>query len=118
MKAMSVSRRIQKLLIIVALYAGILLFFAATDPLHLPLPLLIVPFLLTYLAIYLPLRWWWRYKHPEGGKDRRHMLMAAVIAAYPTLILILGSLNQLTLRDALLLAVLSAGGTFYVSRLT
>lgn len=118
MKSMTTSR-IQKIISLAVLYGALALFFMLTDPLHLPLPLLIVPYVLIFLGMYWPLRWWFRSRRPlDGGKDRRHSLMAAVLAAYLPLLLILGSLNQLTLRDAVLLAVLTVGGTFYVGRLS
>lgn len=108
--------QVQKLIMLLGLWISLPAFLLLTNPQTLALPLLIVPFLL--LASLL-------YKTAEIAmsvlfKDltrKRVRTMAVVIALLPTLLLVLASIRQLTVRDTGIVIGLLAVLTFYMRRI-
>lgn len=92
---------------------AVLLF--TTNPQRLPIVLLPLPFVLIGAALFMSVSMFVRRFWPRVAR-RKRLFYAAVIAGVPTFLLVLGSINQLTWRDAVLLAVLLVSLTFYASR--
>ncbi len=87
----------------------------STDPSRIPSVLLITPFLLIFtilvLLVMVVLRW-------QGLSMLRSLRLAIMSAVLPTLVLVLQTLGQLTIRDLLTIAALFAITYFYLSRIT
>jgi len=95
------------LLILVAL-------LCTTQPDRLPSAVLIVPFALMFvvLALVIALAIGWRH----GGITSKHIRAGCTGAVLPILLLVLQSVGQLTLRDALTLFALFGISYFYMSK--
>src|SRR5215216_2271305 len=95
--------------------ATVLLLFLVTDPNRVPSFILILPFLLLFVALLLLvsalLRW-------QGMSKTRSIRLAVVFSAIPLILLVLQSIGQLTVRDVLTMAVLFTLSYFYVSQST
>lgn len=100
---------------IVILYALLGVFLITTDPRHLPLILLIVPFVLMMSAFYLTISLLMQIFRPSMLRPKR-VYFSIVSSGFLTFLLVLNSVNQLTWRDALLLVVLMLFLLFYGSR--
>lgn len=119
-KTLNFVKRIVPLAII---YGGLGFFLANTNPRSLPLPLIIVPFALIMGGLYIPLKMLVElFIKGTGGymkgviNDRRIKAIALISSAVPTFLLILSSINQLTVKDVLLSIVLIVGLVFYINR--
>jgi hypothetical protein len=99
--------------------AGFLILFL-TDPKNLPLVLLLLPFALFFIAFMLSAKAIINYFGSKNSKTtrRKHNLFAAIIAAFPILLLLLQSTGRLSLADFILIIVLFAVLWFYAGRLT
>ena len=101
---------------LIILSLGILLaLMVTTQPTKLPSAMLIVPFLLMYVALSLVLALLlaWRSRALTSKHVRKGLLGAAL----PMLLLVLQSLGQLTVRDVMIIFLLFGVGYFYISRL-
>ena len=85
-----------------------------TQPARLPSAVLIVPFALMFaiLALTISLSIGWRH----GGMSPRALRAGCLGAILPILLLVLQSIGQLTLRDALTLLALFGITYFYMSK--
>lgn len=82
------------------LYGAGVIFFLTTSPENLPIALLVVPFLYMFVTTYLTTRFLvgqFLVKTPG-----RANILAGLTAVGVTLLLLLSSLHQLTIRDILL----------------
>lgn len=89
------------------------LLFVTTEPNRLPSILLIAPFGLIFIVLFLSLkvfisRW---NRSPLGT-----LKLAVLAAALPTLLLVLRSLGQLTIRDVITVVALFCLAYFYLGR--
>ncbi len=91
------------------------IFVLSTNPRDLSAALLLVLPLLVYLTVYSASRLTANYFF-STSKIRVHSV-SAIIAAGPTLMVILGSLGQLGVQDILLACMLCAGLGWYLRRL-
>lgn len=91
----------------------LLLFVTVTDPRNLPSSLLVLPFVFIFLALLFGCVAIFEY---FGLRKDRRLKFASFVAAVPLILLVLQSLGQLTVRDALVLLVLFGVAYFYVSR--
>lgn len=93
------------------------LFLLTTNPDQLALPLLLVPFLLVFLTLYVLVRVIFRV---AGFYDSlsiyKRRILLGMAATLPVLLLLLQSLHQLTTRDIALVVALGIGLTFYLLR--
>lgn len=109
-------KKVQKLTTILLLWISLPTFLLLTNPETLPIPLLIMPFLMVLFAIYrttnLALG-----LGPRPMSPKRAKLMSGVIAILPTVLLILASIGQLTVRDSVIIFGLLILLTFYMRRL-
>jgi hypothetical protein len=85
-----------------------------TQPARLPSAVLIVPFALMFaiLALTISLAIGWRH----GGMSARALRAGCLGAILPILLLVLQSVGQLTMRDALTLFALFGITYFYMSK--
>ncbi len=107
---------ISKFVIAILLYGGMLAFFMSTDPHKLAIGWLLLPFLWIFVALF------WTSKSViksirHRRKSNKNNALAAIIAGLPTLVILLDSINQLTIRDILLIFILGVVGIFYVAKL-
>jgi hypothetical protein len=85
----------------------------STNPQTLPSPVLIVPFIMIFMVTMLVFLSIAAARHVPR---RRALRIAAFGAALPTLLLVLQSLGQLTVRDVLTILVLFCIAYFYMTR--
>ncbi len=90
----------KRLLILAGLYILVLLFFVTVNPEKLPLVLLLLPFGLIFLVLYMTLTLILDTFFKIKPQPKR--LVAFSISVMPVLLLIIQSITQLTLRDVLL----------------
>lgn len=109
-------KQVQKLIILLVFWVSLPLFLLTTDPETLPLPLLLVPFLLLALALYKTAELGYKILFKKLTTQRIRLL-AVITASLPTLILILASIGQLTLRDTAIIGGLLIFLTFYLRRI-
>lgn len=119
-KISSMKQRIVRVAKVLAAWICTVLLLIATNPSKLPSALLIVPFLLLFIAIYLTVK---EILHLMRGGDQnkivgmkasRPRLIAALIAAFPVLLLVLQSIGQLTAWDILTVVALFIVAYFYI----
>jgi len=92
----------------------LLLVLLSTDPKNLPPILLIVPFLLLFIALASA----GAYMLGVMGVGKRNRLKFSLMAsAVPVVLLVLQSLGQLTLRDGLVILAFFAVAYMYIARL-
>jgi hypothetical protein len=110
---MGTRRRIVKLAgICFIVFLG---FVLTTRPSDLPAPLLVVPFLLLFLGLLLV-----SYVLLNGLRvmKGRSLQFALLVAGFPTVLLALQSVGQLSWRDLITITVLFGVGYVYLSRMT
>lgn len=99
------------------LYVGFVLFLISTDPRKLAVGWLMLPFVWLGFTLYLTCIFLFSYLRSKGFKrPKRPRLAGAVIAAIPAFLLLLDSINQLTLRDGLILGTFGIIIVFYGNR--
>jgi len=84
----------------------------ATNPEQLPLPLLVLPFLLLFILLHTLIGLLLK-KRNSGSLSKNRKIVLVTLSALPVLILILQSIGQLSIRDFLILAGLGVGIVFY-----
>ena len=109
-------KQVQKLIILLVLWLSLPLFLLVTNPETLPLYVLPVPFLLLAFLLYKTTRLALNLA-AKGMDDGRARLIALITAILPTLLLILASIRQLTIRDTAIVVALLVILTFYMKRL-
>jgi hypothetical protein len=112
----SVIKQVQKLTTLVLAWVSLPIFLLATNPEELPLPLLIVPFILLLACLYVTAKVFLNIFFKDIDTGRRKT-MAAIFAVLPTLLILLASINQLTVRDTAIVLGLLVLLLFYLRRL-
>ena len=113
------QKTIKHIASIATLYVVFFAFLFTTDPNKLAIGWLLVPFALLFAAIFLSILYiQGRKRQVTGRYSPKRVITAAIVAAIPTFLLLLDSINQLTLRDALIFAVFSIVTLFYIRRLS
>lgn len=112
---------LKKRIFFILMYAGLFGFLFLTNPRSSPLILLVVPFVWIYLAIFFASYY---FMHRVVGwvaqrsmSRRRSLAVASLCAFVPTSILILKSINQLTIRDIAIVSIFGFIMAFYINRL-
>jgi hypothetical protein len=114
---MFVTRAFKRFLAVVIVYLILAIFLLNTDPHRLPLILLIVPFGLIFVGLLLPILFLSERPSTLNSSSRqKRLLVAGCLAGLPTVLLLLSSINQLTVKDVLLLAILVLLTVFYLKR--
>jgi drug/metabolite transporter (DMT)-like permease len=109
-------KKIKNLLMFTCLYLSLPLFIFFTNPQSLPLPLVILPvfllFLIFYSTVYLLINK--RIKRANKLSRTRLILISAIIAVVPVLLIVLASIQQFTLRDIILSAIIVISISWYL----
>jgi uncharacterized membrane protein len=90
-------------------------FILFTDPYVLPLPLLLIPFLLLGIGCFYSAREFLRVAAPLSRRKRN--FMAGMLTSIVLLGVLLQSIRQLSIKDFLIMAVLLIGTTLYMRRI-
>jgi hypothetical protein len=107
--------RTHKLILLMLLVLAGPLFLSLTDPTRLPLPLIIVPFAWLFLVLYLSINFVIHWRWPDSSK-KRSVIVAGVGAALPVLLLVFGSIHQLTIKDFLLALAIVTCVSVYMAK--
>ena len=99
---------------LMTLLAVFIVFIVSTDPYKLPLPLVVVPFLLLAVIVYQGSSFTLA-KSPLRG--RRPRLVAGMVTSIILLLVLLQSIRQLSVKDFLILGALLVGLLLYLRRL-
>lgn len=109
-------KQVQKLILIVLLWLSLPTFLLTTNPEALPLPLLITPFILLGLALYMTCSHILRAVAP-GMSSGRSRSISGIATFLPILLLVLASIGQLTIMDVAIVFGLLAVLIFYLKRI-
>lgn len=108
------SNRKKKLIKLGLFYLFVAGFFVLFNPDQLPLIFLLLPFILIFLTLYvtivLVLRTFFSLR------KRSEQLIAGSISIMPTLLLVIQSITQLTIRDVLLAISIVVVAVWYISK--
>lgn len=105
----------KKLLKLAAVYLTGIAFLVFTNPSNLPVPFLIVPFLLLFVAIFMTVHYVLE-AHLATIARKRRVVMAGVCATLPVLLLVFESIHQLSMKDFLITVALIVCVSFYMLR--
>lgn len=89
-------------------------FILMTDPYKLPLPLLLMPFMLLGFGFFILMK---ELINLTPISRRKGKFIAAAVTTIILLGVLLQSIRQLSIKDFLILLVLLAGTTFYMRRI-
>lgn len=105
--------------VLAGILAALFIFMAGTNPKDLPAVLLVLPLVgLFILGVYSALTLFRLLQAFQGSDNRlRRLGYAVVIATLPAGVLLLNSIDQLTVKDLALIALLTGLSLFYVGRL-
>lgn len=103
----------KKLIRIIAIAAGLLILFVTTDPQKLPSFVLILPFVAFFVLIFFATKWLASHRTPIQSRATR---LAILCASLPTLLIVLMSLGQLTVKDVATTVILLVLSYFYIAR--
>lgn len=109
------NRILSRVIILSLPLALLLVFVILTDPRRLPLPLLVMPFILLFAFIYKLIKSVLLYG-TELERSKSWTIVAAVGALVPTFLLMFQSIHQLTVRDVLVVISLGLVTAFYVAK--
>ena len=84
-----------------------------TNPRNINSAVLVAPFVLIFLILFLSASY---FLLAKGFTRKASWAIAAFIALFPTLLLVLRSIGQLTVRDVATIAALFVIAYFYVAR--
>ncbi len=98
---------------VIILLLSLLVFLALTQPEELPLLLLLVPFVLVYLLFY---QLTFMLVSKFNRRKSRNFIIgsSACLAALPTVVLLLSSLDQLSVVDLIVMLLLIIGVFLYI----
>ena len=112
--------RRKKIVTLILLYVGLIIFLFTTDPDKLPIAVLILPFIWLFFCLFTTFLFLFGFIEKKiriSAKPKRYEL-ALLCAALPTLLLLLKSIGQLTIRDTIILLCLYALLVFYISKVS
>ena len=104
-------RRVGKIGGIVSLYASGPLFFILTDPDHIPIPLLVLPFLWLFTVVFITVRLLLQ-RYATVNKKQLN-IASSLLASLLVLLFVFQSIHQLTIRDVLIsFAIIGIAGLY------
>lgn len=115
------SKKITKhIVILITCCCAIALFLAMTNPKRLPPVLLIIPFVLLFLIIFLGVLAVGRVisgrQSLVRASERRSRVPTFVVSALPVLLLVLQSVGQLTSKDVMIVLTIFSLAYLYIAR--
>jgi hypothetical protein len=108
-------KQVQKVITLLLVWISLPVFLLVTNPETLPLPLLIIPFVLLFAVLYISAKTIIKTFLKDVPAKRRQT-MAVVFALLPTLLILLASIRQLTVRDIAIIFGLLILLMFYLRR--
>ena len=109
-------KQVQKLIILLLIWVSLPIFLLSTNPERLNLIFLIVPYILLFVTLFSIAHMLLRIFAKEISKVKRRT-MSAIFGFLPTLLLLLSSIGQLTVRDTALVLGLLTVVLLYLKRL-
>jgi len=108
------------LFILLVFYGGFFSFLCFTNPKNLSIVLLIVPFVLLFLGLLFTILILIKMfiKDNGSGLSKKHLIIATLLATIPVCLLLLDSVDQLTLKDGLLFITFGIFVLFYINRIS
>lgn len=110
----NITTYFQKYGTLTLLYIAGPLFIVLTNPRNLPLPLLVLPFLWLFTALFVTTSM--LVKRRKDISKRQVVIIAGVVASIPVLLAIFQSIHQLSVKDVLLSSGLVLLAAWYVLR--
>ena len=110
------SKKIKQTVLIGLLVLSLPLFLLTTNPNTLPLPLLVVPILITFLIIYFGILFIVGRLKKDYSKSAKRTI-SALLALFPTLLVVLQSLRQLTLIDLVIIFLIFLPLSWYLMKI-
>lgn len=95
--------------------SGLFLFLLLTNPQNLPPIMLLVPFILLAIALFLTVRYMQNISEKQGRNKAR--AFALLVTFEVVTLLVLSSLHQLTIKDIVLVIILGVVFSAYLKRL-
>lgn len=115
---MNYLKRLLRLWPLFGLYVLLLLIVITTNPFNSPLPVVVIPFVLLFIALFATFNHIIKVlKFGKRLSAKKRLLMASLAAWLPVMLLILRSIDQLTGHDAIILAVFIAAFLLYITRI-
>ena len=111
-----VIKQVQKLISLLILWVSLPIFLLITNPERLPLPLLVVPFVI-FGAALMTTAYTALGILPGDLPRRRRKVVSVIVAVLPTLLIVLASIRQLTIRDTAIVIGLLIALVFYLRRI-
>ncbi len=109
--------RNKSLIHIVISWSLLIAFLLITKPEHLPVPLLIVPYVLFAVALYMTTRSIMNaYKPVSNNRKQRRNVLTMLVVATVVICIGLQSIGELAPRDLVIVALFSALAYFYMIR--
>jgi hypothetical protein len=87
------------------------IFILTTNPHHLPLPLLMIPFLWVFAIIFFTIL---PFLSNRGVTNKKSVISAGIIGAVPVVLVVFQSISQLSVKDVVLAAVLILLASIYI----
>lgn len=97
-------KKIPKTALLIVLYLSLPIFLFSTNPQHLPIVFLIVPYLLLFLIIYVSIYYLLGgyFRHNSSESKARQVIIAGIGSAVPVVLILLASIRQFTIWDIVL----------------
>lgn len=114
MDVLPLKHKYTKIGALIGLYALGPLFFSLTDPNNLPLPLLILPFLWLFAALFVSVLVVLKYKTSASVKQSR--IIASLFASLVVLLCVFQSIHQLSIRDVAISVAIIGIAALYLLR--
>lgn len=99
--------KLNKLLYITLTVSLLIGFISLTDPYKIPLPLIIIPFLLSWFALYEVVLLVMTFRNPSRNISYMTKIIPISVASLGVSLLLLATLHQLTWKDTFLILILA-----------
>lgn len=113
------NRPVVQLLVLALFYLLFTIFLFNTNPQNLPVGILIIPFVVLYILLFSTIKIVLGILSVIIGPRlyKKRNSIAFIVSFFATLLLVLKSINQLSLSDVLVIGALLSGLIFYASKL-
>lgn len=110
------QNKVKKIILVSILVFSLPVFLLLTNPETLPLPLLVVPNLLVFVILFTLFNILIKSVGQEMP-DKRRKVIACLLAVFPTLIIVLQSLRQLTWSDFIIVVLIFIPLSWYLLKI-
>jgi hypothetical protein len=110
--------KFKKLSVPLLLILSTIVLFTVTDPSRIPLPLLVVPFILIFAVMFTVFNLIIGTLINDLRFSKRRIYIASgILATIPTLLVVFQSLHQLTVKDVVIMFAFVIACAFYISKI-